>query len=212
MAVREDLKLYRLKLSTNVERVALALAHKGLEVESVWVPYGERSKVRAVSGQDLVPVLVHGDRVIIDSMNIVSYLEERFPGRPSLYPAEPARRAGCVIFVEWFNQVWKVPPNQLESELSKPIPEQDPARVERLGRQMQSYLDRFEQMLTGRDYLLGEFGAADVAAYPFIRYAKGAEPDDPYLYHEILVKYQQPGEDHPRLLDWLSRMAKRPQA
>ena len=31
------LKLVRFPYSTNVDRVALALAHKGVEVESVWV-------------------------------------------------------------------------------------------------------------------------------------------------------------------------------
>ena len=33
------LKLYRIPFSTNVERVALALAHKGLEAESIWVAH-----------------------------------------------------------------------------------------------------------------------------------------------------------------------------
>ena len=31
------IRLYRFRYSTNVERVTLALAHKELEVESIWV-------------------------------------------------------------------------------------------------------------------------------------------------------------------------------
>lgn len=209
--MKTDLKLYRLKLSTNVERVSLALGHKKLEVESIWVPHEDRSRVREASGQDLVPVLMDRGKAITDSMNVVNYLEDRFPERPSLYPADPARKAECLVFIEWFNQVWKVPPNQLESELGKPGPDQDSTKVERLGRRTQDYLDLFEQMLSGREFLMGDFGAADVAAYPFLRYATGAEPHDPYLFHEILVNYQQPGENHPRLLDWLNRVSTRPQ-
>ena len=39
------IKLYRGPLSTNVERVALALAHKGLEVESIEIDWDDRSPV-----------------------------------------------------------------------------------------------------------------------------------------------------------------------
>ncbi|HMC83262.1 MAG TPA: glutathione S-transferase N-terminal domain-containing protein, partial [Candidatus Polarisedimenticolia bacterium] len=67
------LQFYRVKLSTNAERVALALAHKGLKVESIWIPYEDRSEVRRVSGQDLVPVLVDDGKAVIDSMEIVRY-------------------------------------------------------------------------------------------------------------------------------------------
>ena len=56
------LRLYRFPFSTNVERVALALAHKGLEVESVWVNPADRREVVRISGQELVPVLVDGDQ------------------------------------------------------------------------------------------------------------------------------------------------------
>ena len=40
------LRLYRIPHSTNVERIALALAHKGLEAESVWVDPADRREVR----------------------------------------------------------------------------------------------------------------------------------------------------------------------
>ena len=206
------LTLYRTELSTNVERVALALAHKGLKVESVWVPFGERTEVRKVSGQDLVPVMVDDGKVVIDSMEIVRYLEERFPDAPRLYPKEPARRADCLVFIDWFNRVWKRPPNDMEAELSKPAGERDMKRVERLGRAMQGYLDLFEEMLTGRDYLLGEFSAADVAAFPFVKYATHRDPADPHLFHKILVDYQNPGSGHTRVVDWIARMDRRPRA
>ena len=84
---------YRIPFSTNVERVALALAHKGVEVEWVEVDPADRSPVVEVSGQELVPVLVDGDLVLHDSPRILEHLEERFP-EPPLFPREPARREG----------------------------------------------------------------------------------------------------------------------
>lgn len=203
---------YRLDHSTNCERVALALAHKGIRVDSIEIPYDDRSEVRRVSGQDLVPVLVHDDRVVIDSMDIVLDLEERFPGTPRLYPVEPARRAECLVFIEWFNRVWKRPPNDIHAELEKPAAERNADWVGRLGKAMQGYLDLFEQMLTGRDHLLGEFSAADVAAYPFLKYAAIPDPESPYLFHRVLADHQRPGIAHPRLLDWIARVDRRPRA
>ena len=52
------MRVYSTPYSTNVERVALALAYKGLSVEWVQVPYDDRAEVERVSGQPLVPVLV----------------------------------------------------------------------------------------------------------------------------------------------------------
>jgi len=59
------IRLYRAAYSTNVERVALALAHKGLAVESVTIDYADRSRVEHVSGQGLVPVIEDYGRVVV---------------------------------------------------------------------------------------------------------------------------------------------------
>jgi glutathione S-transferase len=204
-------RLYRFKYSTNVERVALALAHKGIATESVWVDPEDRTPVREVSGQDLVPVLVdraHGDRVVADSMAIVTYLERVYPERP-LFPADPARRAEMDVFIEWFNRVWKRPPNLIYDELTSPDP--DPAKIEAWGRDMAGWLPWFEALLAGRDYLMGaDFSAADVCAFPFLRYALTCEEDDTHPFHEILVDHMPLDGDYPRLEAWIRRVDTRP--
>ena len=73
------IQVYRVPFSTNVERVALAAGHKGLEVEWIDVPHDDRAEVVRVSGQELVPVLVDGDRVVTDSPVILRYLEKLRP-------------------------------------------------------------------------------------------------------------------------------------
>src|SRR5688500_16032070 len=96
----------RIPFSTNVERVALAAGHKGLEVEWVDHDAADRNAIVTLSGPALVPVAEIGDDVVVDSMRIVERIEELAPD-PPLYPAEPAYRAGVFIFIEWFNEVWK---------------------------------------------------------------------------------------------------------
>jgi glutathione S-transferase len=204
------MRLYRFPLSTNVERVALALAHKKIAVESVVIDPADRGEVRRVSGQDLVPVLDDHGTIVCDSMEIVRYLEQKHPD-PPLYPADPARRAEMTVFIDWFNRVWKRPPNDIEAEMGKPSP--DAARIDRLGRAMTASLDLFDAMLHGRDYLMGDsFSAADCAAFPFLRYALIHPAGDPWLFHDILVRYMPLGQGHRRLREWIQRVDERPRA
>ena len=187
-----------------MERVALALAHKGLEVESVVIDYSDRSAVEEVSGQPLVPVIVEDGRVVADSARILEQIEERHP-EPPLYPGEPARRAETDLFIEWFDEVWKGPPNAIEAD-------PDGLHVPELAGRMDAWLDQFERLLDGRDHLMGdEFSAADCIAFPFLKYAAGRDPEDDELFHRILDEHQSV-DGRPRLAAWIERVDARPRA
>lgn len=204
------LRLYGFPFSTNVERVTLALAHKRIPVEIVRVDPADRTPVRAISGQDLVPVLDDGGTIVHDSTAILFHLERRFPDSP-LFPSDPARRAEVEVFLDWFNRVWKRPPNVITDELEKPEP--DRALVERMGAEMMAALDVFEALLAGRDHLMGDdFSVADCAAWPFLRYATAVDPADPWLFHRVLYDRQTPAREGktPRLLAWIERVGERP--
>jgi glutathione S-transferase len=205
------IRLYRAPYSTNVERVALALAHKGLEAESTVIDYSDRSAVIEVSGQGLVPVIVDDGEVIADSTRILRHLERRYPD-PPLFPSDPARRAEMDVFCEWFDEVWKAAPNQIETLLEEgesPGGEEVGAEAER----MAAHLDLFEQLLAGGDHLLGQGpSAADFAAFPFLKYARRRDPGDDELFHRILEVNQPLGDDHPRLAAWIDRIDALPRA
>jgi glutathione S-transferase len=204
------LRLYRIPFSTNVERVALALAHKGIAAEWVEVDAADRGEVVRISGQELVPVLVAGDEVVADSTAILEYLEERFP-EPPLYPAEPARRAELLLFVDWFNRLWKRPPNLIAAEELKPEP--DRARIAELERRIAAALAIFEDLLAARDFLFGdELTAADVIAFPFLKYAVLWDEADPDRFHEILRDTQRLDGHYPRLEAWIHRLDALPRA
>jgi glutathione S-transferase len=208
--VMPSLRVYRIPFSTNVERVALAAGHKGLEIDWIDVDPEDRSPVEAASGQDLVPVLIDGDETIADSAAIIEHLERRFPD-PPLFPADEARRAEVELFVDWFNRLWKRPPNLIAAELERTDP--DTALVNRFSAQMHAALDRFEALLAGRPYLYDEFGVADCMAFPFLKYAVlGVPADDDELFHRILVEHQPLGTGYPRLKTWVARVDERPRA
>ncbi len=189
-----SLRLYRIPYSTNVERIEIALRLKDVEWEPVDVDPSDRSPIRAVSGQDLVPVVELEGEVLADSPAILRRIEERWP-EPALWPPEPGRRAEADTFVDWFNRVWKVAPNRLADE--GPDPE--------AAAELRGSVARFEALLDGRDFLLGEeLGIADVIAWPFLRYAQGAQPGDDDPFHLILVEHLS-GRG-PRLDAWIDRV------
>jgi glutathione S-transferase len=196
------LSCYRIPFSTNVERVALAAGHKGVPIEWIDVDEEDRSPVEAVSGQPLVPVLVAGDEVIHDSPRILAWLEGRFPD-PPLLPADPARRAEVALFADWFNHVWKRHPNAIADGVGDPA-----EHAAEMGRAV----ERFEALLTARDYLFGEFGLADVTAFPFLKYAsQGLRPGDTDTFHGVLVDHMRLRRDSP-LHGWIARVDARPRS
>ena len=196
------LRLYRIPFSTNVARVEIALGLKGVAFEPVDVDPADRSPIREASGQDLVPVVELDGEVLHDSPAILRWIERRWPD-PPLWPPDPARRAETDMFVDWFNLVWKHAPNAIDAELGSGRPDNE--RVARLAGELHASLERFDALLDGRDFLLGDaLSAADVAAWPFLAYARGAPPGDEERFHLILVEHLQPAP--ARVLAWIERV------
>jgi glutathione S-transferase len=80
-------------------RIKMALAHKGLEFETMPWRFTEKDAI-AFSGQGAVPVLVDGPRTVSDSWRIALYLDEAYPERPPLMDSEQARGA-IFVFKQW---------------------------------------------------------------------------------------------------------------
>ena len=73
-------------------RTRLALAHKGLEAETIPWRFTEKGAI-APYNSEKVPVLLDGDKAIVESFVIANYLEDTYPDRPSLFGGEGGRAA-----------------------------------------------------------------------------------------------------------------------
>lgn len=84
-------------------RSKMALAHKGIEVETVPWRFTDKDKLPQPNG-GRVPVIVDAGRVIHDSSAVADYLETRYSDRPSLFGGE-AGRALSVFVQNWTETV-----------------------------------------------------------------------------------------------------------
>lgn len=105
-----DLRLFDLagaddhvRFSPNCWRTRLALAHKGLPVETVAWRFTEKDAI-AKSGQGKVPVLVVGDKWLHESWDIAEYLEDAYPDCPTLFGC-PQSRATTRFINQWASEV-----------------------------------------------------------------------------------------------------------
>ena len=101
------------------------------------------------------------------------------------------------MFADWFNRVWKRYPNAINDGVGD---------VGEHAAEIRRAIGIFELLLAGRDYLFGEFGLADITAFPFLKYASlGLQPDDTDDFHAVLVERMRLDEDSP-LHPWVARI------
>ena len=133
--IHGSIRLYSYWRSSAAYRVRIALNLKGLEYETVPVHLardgGEqhRAEFDDLNPQHLVPVVLHGNRILRQSMAIMEYLDETFPS-PPLMPATArdrqrvrmlAQSIACDIHplnnlrvLQYFENTWKVPQPERE--------------------------------------------------------------------------------------------------
>lgn len=83
-------------------KAAMALAHKGLDFESVPTPFTAVPGVEG-GGSKIVPVIRDGDRIVADSFAIALYLEDAYPERPTLFGGEGGK--AMARFIERWSQL-----------------------------------------------------------------------------------------------------------
>ncbi|PRY66768.1 glutathione S-transferase [Vreelandella songnenensis] len=88
----------RLRFSPYCWRVRMALAHKGLDFDTVAWRFEDKQAL-AFADYDKVPVLCDNDQVITDSFDILRYLDNAYPNAPVLGEGMSFQRA---LFFKYF--------------------------------------------------------------------------------------------------------------
>ncbi len=162
------LKLYHFEACPYCEKVRYALRRLDLRYENAEIDPADRSAVKAVSGQEKVPVLVDGETVVHDSTRILRYLVRTYGGG-RLLPEDSRSRGLAWIIEEYADEVLapllRRASRGVDAE-GKPLGDSGRAALKA---EMAHHYEALEQLLGGEDYALGSrLSLADIALYAFI--------------------------------------------
>jgi glutathione S-transferase len=187
-------------------RVWLALEHKGIpyELRTLSFDAGDLGKpeFRALNPRGRVPVLVDDGFALAESAAIVEYLEDKRPGEPRLFAAEPRQRAVQRRMVREADEYLAAAMEALARAVLFTPPEQRVAeRVAACGDELRQELARWETAIGG-DYLAGALSAADLTVYPMVALVQRMASRNPGVIAADLIG--------PKMSAWADRMAALP--
>ncbi len=192
------IKLYDSAFSPFARKVRMVLDHKGLAYEAVdGLLRSNHQALKAVNGRLEVPTLVDGDVVVVNSADIVAYLDHGYPAKP-VYPEQPAARVHArawertadtfvdpilinISYWKWAERADDMPQGLLEA-----------AR-----RDLLLIYDALDQELAHREFVSGPLSVADIALFPHLASAKAME-----------VPFS--AQEHPNLARWFKQMRSLP--
>jgi len=164
----------------------MVLDFKGLPFHSVDALALDRlAGLANLNSRAEVPVVVDGDLAIIDSADIVAYLEDRYP-TPPILSRTPELRARSRHWQRVADRVldavihdislWSWPTHRRQDE-------PPPGLLEAGRRDLAAILRQLEDELAEDEYICGEFSIADIAVFPHVSSLKplGIQLDDPNL-------------------------------
>ena len=225
----KGLHLFHFVMSNCSQRVRLALEEKGLTWTSHHLDLSKNEHVtpeyQALNPKGVVPTLVHDGKVIVESNDILSYLEEQFPD-PPLVPednsmaevmADCMRLSGAtqdamkvITFDLLFRHFKTVSDDELEFleknrnnkdilQFTKDFKEDGDAwreRVTSANQIMSDTLTKLNSVLEKTPWLSGEeYGLADISWV---------------VNAQRLIQIKYPFDNFPKLVDWCERAIARP--
>ncbi len=182
--------LYDNAFSPFARKIRLVLSLKGLDAEyRDGLERNNREELRRVNGR------MDEDVIVVNSSDIVAYLDHQYPALPVL-PVNPKNRVKArtweriadtivdAIFVDISYWKW--------TGRSDDMPE---GMLEAARENLSNIYDKLEEDLGGNKYICGELSIADIALFP-------------HLVGTSVLEVPFSNERHPNLVSWLSHLKK----
>src|SRR6516165_11183952 len=188
------IKLYDSAFSPFARKVRMTLEYKELNYEAIdGLLKSNHAALKAVNGRIEVPALADDGIVVVNSADIVAYLDYRYPEK-CVYPDDPAVRVHArawervadtfvdpilvdISYWKWAERPDKMPDGLLEA-----------GRAD-----LRIVYDELNKELAGRQFVSGPLSIADISLFPHLASAKA-----------MGVEFST--QDHPNVGRWLKEM------
>ena len=142
------------------------------------------------------PVLVDGDRTIIEATCIIEYVGLRMPGPVRLIPDDPQAALEVRMMDRFFDNYISTPQQKIVFDALRPEAVRDPYGVGEARAMLDTAYAWLDKVMAGRQWAAGDaFSLADCGAAPFLFYADWTHPI---------------GHAHPHVAAYRRRLLERP--
>ncbi|XP_059648914.1 glutathione S-transferase U17-like [Cornus florida] len=175
MATSTDVKLLGSRPSSYVNRVRIALNIKCVDYEFLEEKFGSKSELLLVSNpvHKKIPVLIHDNKPICESLIIVQYIDEVWASGPSILPSDPYDLAISRFWGAYIDEKWSPSLRELRTPQGE---EAKAAAVERLVEGLALLEEAFVKCSKGKAFFGGDsIGYLDIAFGSFLGGLRVAE-------------------------------------
>ncbi len=178
-----SLKLYAHPFSSYCQKVLVALYENGTPFEWCLLSPEHPQVLRdwaTLWPLKRMPLLVDGDRTVVEASVIVEYLGLHHPGPVPLLPADPRVALDVRSMDRFFDNYISTPQQKIVFDSLRPEAERDTRGVADARAMLDTAYGWLDQAMAGREWAVGEtFSLADCAAAPFLFYADWTHRIDP---------------------------------
>ena len=195
-----SMQLYYHPFSSYSQKVLIALYENGIPFERQILEGPDSPATKALAAMwpmKRFPVLVEGERVILEASCVIEYLQLHHPGPVRLLPVDPDQALEVRMLDRFFDNYVSTPQQKVVFNQLRPEEVRDAYGVQEARDMLQTAYAWLEKHLSdGREWAAGEaFGMADCGAAPFLFYADWT--------HRI-------GESFPHVIAYRRRLLARP--
>ena len=178
---RSLLRLYAHPFSSYSQKALVALYETGtpFDYRNLEDP-GANAELVALWPMRRFPVLVDGDRTILEATCVIEYLEVHYPGPVKLIPDDADAALEVRMLDRFFDNYISTPQQKFVFDRLRPEGERDPYGVAQARDMLETAYAWLDAHMAAREWAAGpDFSLADCGAAPFLFYADWTHPIDP---------------------------------
>lgn len=171
-------RLYAHPFSSYCQKVLVALYERGTPFEYRHLEHpGAQEELAALWPMKRFPVLVDGDRTVIEATCIIEWLDRHHPGGAPLIPADPDQALDVREMDRFFDNYVSTPQQKIVLDSLRQPDQRDAHGVAEARAMLDTAYAWLDRRMSDRRWAAGAtFSLADCGAAPFLFYADWTHP------------------------------------